>query len=767
MSTRTITSPGVELRESDLSLIAPQNVGTNVFVTGFSQQGPIDEVLKITSSQELDQIYGTPTNSAERYFYYSIQELLNSPANIYTTRLPYGLSAGDGFGSKYSALVYPAETIVGSISAAQTVANDLTEDGISAYVLGAPTHMELTQEEYQSIINGTGFDWSSTTSTTFTGVSSLSGAGAIVLNKAQTTINDAFEGYYIGLSDNTGVNPATDFDNILGIKTVNDSNDYTTDYIDVPAGTLQFHLSAEAIYGPNNSISEIMENLTDYSISGREEDDTLSIGVFKLRKSIFATEAFKLDFVLEDAIVGSTNSYRTQTNPYGGPVLPYFIEARDTKSRNVEVIVNKYISNSDAGTNNLDTEGNPIKKTRVYTSQLSANDATVTGIHDDTYSDINVDYADNLYGLGAYSNSSVTTKEIGEIPIKLHRALEGVKNDEIYDIDVVAEAGLGTVFASVKSLSSTSYDEFTNMEDVVDGFRTSNELTDPKALEYRSYYSTIFDLFEQFCSPPHVGGGRGDCIFIADPSRHFFVQGRDAKVLADKANNFQQDIYWPVRHQFSLQNTSYAATYGQWEQVYDAFTGRLVWVPFSGFGAAVMARSDAAAYPWSAPAGFTRGLITNATDMAVNPNQKQRDEFYKNNVNPVAFFPSNGQVVFGQKTLSRKPSAFDRINVRRLFLALERPTKKAAKYFVFEPNTEFTRTRLINTLTPIFENAKNNEGLYDYIIVCDERNNTPEVIDANELVVDIYLKPVRTAEFIRINFFATRTDASFEELINQ
>jgi phage tail sheath protein FI len=220
-----------------------------------------------------------------------------------------------------------------------------------------------------------------------------------------------------------------------------------------------------------------------------------------------------------------------------------------------------------------------------------------------------------------------------------------------------------------------------------------------------------------------------------------------------------------MRHQFELENTSYAATYGNWVQAYDDFTGEKVWVPFSGYQAAIMARSDAAEFAWSAPAGFTRGLVTNALDIAINPNQKQRDELYKININPVMFSASQGIVVFGQKTMSRKPSAFDRINVRRLFLTLERPTKKAAQFFVFEPNNEFTRTRLVNVLTPIFEFAKQNSGVYDYLIVCDERNNTPQVIDSNEMKVDILLKPTRTAEFILVTFTATRTDANFEELI--
>ena len=129
------------------------------------------------------------------------------------------------------------------------------------------------------------------------------------------------------------------------------------------------------------------------------------------------------------------------------------------------------------------------------------------------------------------------------------------------------------------------------------------------------------------------------------------------------------------------------------------------------------------------------------------------------------FFSSEGFAVYGQKTLQTKPTAFDRINVRRLFLTLERAVQRTLKYFVFEPNTDFTRNRIKNVITPIFEYAKNTEGVYDYLIVADERNNTPDTIDNNELIVDIYLKPVRTAEFILVNFIATRTGQNFLELI--
>jgi len=363
--------------------------------------------------------------------------------------------------------------------------------------------------------------------------------------------------------------------------------------------------------------------------------------------------------------------------------------------------------------------------------------------------------------------NSLSPSEAKSLKTELERALDGIKNDDIYDIDVVCEGGLGTIYAASKQADGgekTYYDEYAVLS-AADELRTSNNITGD-GLSLRNHYSTIFNKFEQFVSPPYLGGGRGDCIFIADPLRQIFVQGdTSGKVLNNPTKNFQTDIYWPIRHWFANENTSYAATYGNWALVFDSYSGRQIWAPFSGFAGALMARTDAATFPWFAPAGFTRGLVTFANDIAVNPNQKQRDELYKANINPVAQFPNQGLVVFGQKTLSKKSSAFDRINVRRLFLSLERPTKKVSRFFVFEQNTEFTRTRIVNTLTPIFERAKNNEGLYDYMIVCDERNNTPQVIDANELVVDIYIKPTRTAEFILVNFYATRTDANFEELI--
>jgi len=259
---------------------------------------------------------------------------------------------------------------------------------------------------------------------------------------------------------------------------------------------------------------------------------------------------------------------------------------------------------------------------------------------------------------------------------------------------------------------------------------------------------------------------RKDLIFIADPLTNIFVQGSNVKTLDVPTNTFAGNIYWPLRNQFATLNTSYACTFANCVKVTDVASSQEVWVPFSGFAAAAMANTDSNYQPWYAPAGFTRGVLAGANDIAIYPKQKQRDQLYKANLNPVTFFPAEGFVIFGQKTLQKKPSAFDRINVRRLFLSLETSTRDTVKYFVFEPNTLFTRTQVLNSVTPIFDNARNTQGIYDYLIICDERNNTPSVIDDNTLVIDIYIKPVRTAEYILCNFYATRTGTSFQEIIS-
>jgi hypothetical protein len=363
--------------------------------------------------------------------------------------------------------------------------------------------------------------------------------------------------------------------------------------------------------------------------------------------------------------------------------------------------------------------------------------------------------AENLYAHGAFKIADGNSAETGNIPAKLDRLFEVAENLDLYPLDILCEAGLGTVYVGTKGGTTRFDDE--QFFDIDDLYVTQTQ----GGTETMVNYKTIANRYINFCQTL-----RKDCLVVLDNLRYIFVQGNNVKVLDDKANKyFSKHIYWPLRHLFNTINSSYACTYGNWVKVQDPASNRQVWVPASGFVAAAMANTDSNFQPWWAPAGFTRGILSNINDVAFMPKQKHRDQMYKIGINPIAMFPNDGFVIFGQKTLQSKPSAFDRINVRRMFLYAERAVRNTIKYFVFEPNTLFTRQQVLNVLTPIFERIKQTQGLYDYMIVCDDRNNPPDVIDQNEMVVDIYLKPVRSAEFILVNFYATRTSQDFSELI--
>ncbi len=775
MAKRTIQSPGVEIRESDLSLRTTQT-GTTTYVAGFASEGPTDEVIGLGNISEFEQVFGTPKTPAERYFYHTSRAALNSNGKLLVNRLPYGEGSGQGFGSKVSVLAYPA--VVWDRTTTSIVASADTPE--ATYLLGAPTQFEMTDAEYLKYKNGELFEQSSTLKTSFTGLTDLSGAALVVVNKGQTVVDGQFNGYYVGVSDNTNLNPATDFDAIVDVKTTTAAPGATglSSFTDVPAARFEFALTATPEFGDNpatNSISQVMEDrITGYDISDREFDDTLNIGVFKLRQSVFSKDANKLDYLLEEGYNGSVGAFRQRNAENGGAPVNFSLDTVNDQSRNIDVIVNPFIADAFNGVQ-LNADGTPKKKVRVYTQAFV--DGLAGGSISPTAAGLPVNFfaanfsdevakADSLLPLGSYGEVSLSDKKIGSIPLKLDRALDRVRNDRKFDIDLIAEGGLGTVHTYMETanatLSARGFDD-TRTTDAIEALRTSGDL-DSTGEEARTAYTTIFNRFATFAGPVK-DGGRGDILFVADPLRQILVGGKSSKVQKDPSKNFYTDIYWAMRHQFSNANTSYATVFANWMKVYDNYTGLYCYVPSSGFATAKMTATDSEIGPWGAPAGFNRGVITDADDLAISPNQRQRDDLYTVNLNPVANFADQGNVFFGQKTLLKKPSAFDRINVRRTFLYLEKITKKTMQFFLFENNTLFTRTRVANTLTPFFERVKAADGLYDFMIVCDERNNTGEVVDQNELVVDIYLKPVRTAEFVLVNFYASRTDTNFEELI--
>lgn len=207
--------------------------------------------------------------------------------------------------------------------------------------------------------------------------------------------------------------------------------------------------------------------------------------------------------------------------------------------------------------------------------------------------------------------------------------------------------------------------------------------------------------------------------------------------------------------------SSYAVADSGWKYQFDQYNNTYRWIPLNGDIAGLCAFTDAVRDPWFSPAGFNRGLIKNAIKLAWSPSQTYRDSLYSSGVNPVVSFQGQGTVLFGDKTLQNKPSAFDRINVRRLFIVLERAISEAAKFSLFEYNNDVTRSQFVSLVEPYLRQVQGRGGITDFKVVCDTTNNTPQVIDSNQFVGDIYIKPARSINYIQLNFVAVGTGASF------
>jgi hypothetical protein len=238
------------------------------------------------------------------------------------------------------------------------------------------------------------------------------------------------------------------------------------------------------------------------------------------------------------------------------------------------------------------------------------------------------------------------------------------------------------------------------------------------------------------------------------------VQSRGDAIVVVDAESYGATVSQTITAASSI-NSSYAATYWPWLQTIDPGTGQFVWVPASTMIPAVYAFNDSISEPWFAPAGINRGGLSTVIRAERKLSQGNRNDLYSGNVNPIATFPGQGVVVYGQKTLQKKASALDRVNVRRLLIALKSYISQVANNLVFEQNTLATRTNFLNQVNPYLESVQQRQGLFAFRVVMDDSNNTPDVIDRNQLVGQIYLQPTKTAEFIYLDFNILPTGATF------
>ena len=254
-------------------------------------------------------------------------------------------------------------------------------------------------------------------------------------------------------------------------------------------------------------------------------------------------------------------------------------------------------------------------------------------------------------------------------------------------------------------------------------------------------------------------------ISLAETRKDVIVFFSPAK--SDVVDNAGSEAAACVTQAASIGSSSYAFLDCNWKYQYDKYSDVYRWVPLNGDIAGLCAKTDIEKDPWFSPGGLNRGQIRNVVKLAWNPTKTERDTLYVKGINPVVNFQGEGTVLFGDKTLLSKPSAFDRINVRRLFIVLEKSIARAARFSMFEFNDQFTRAQFVALVEPFLRDVQGRRGITDYRVVCDDTNNTGEVIDRNEFVGDIYIKPARSINFIQLNFVAVRTGVAFEEVVGK
>jgi hypothetical protein len=317
-----------------------------------------------------------------------------------------------------------------------------------------------------------------------------------------------------------------------------------------------------------------------------------------------------------------------------------------------------------------------------------------------------------------------------------------------------------TTYPFTKSFSngtdslSESAIPLTNLRDAYNQFKDPEEVDVSVIMTGKSAHGVHGEGLANYISD-NITTVRKDCVSVVSPQH------------ADVVNNPLDVLEDVTQFRSVLRSTSYQVIDSGYKYQYDPFNDIYRWVPLNGDIAGLMARTDRERDPWWSPAGYQRGQIKNVVKLAFNPNKAQRDELYKNDINPVISQRNKDTVLFGDKTALGRNSAFNRINVRRLFIVLQKAIATASEILLFEFNDAFTRTQFRNMVVPYLRDIQGRRGIYDFRVVCDETNNTGEIIDNNQFVGDIYIKPAKSINEIVLNFVAVRTGVEFEEVVGQ
>ena len=697
-----LVSPGVQVREIDLTDIVPA-VSTSIGAyAGHFNWGPIGDVINLSSEKDLARYFGAPSKAMAQSYH------------LAATFLRYG------------------ETLL--------VSRAIDEDTALNASSGDANGTTAGSDGAKLIRNRADFDQMNTGTVTGCFYARCPGEYG---NSLKVMVQPAGVPTRFTISQLEVITDTyTDSDKAIQI-TVLDPDDHLTNGI---------HVSFRAIRAKNDWVNDLENNESGFYLSN-EDTDGYGNKTYILANDSAGTEIYDPDSVYAANYTGTT------TPPDETVVI-------DSPSRGFMY--------APPEAEEFETAFADAPGTSVYAQEYGATNDELNVLVIDVDGKFSGTPGSVLERFGNLSAAKDAKKEDGStIYYKdvINTSSKFIFVDNLDDLidgadDVIVDDGINTVtteFSAANSVNGSLWQA--QLVDGADGDRSSGNVynalelfADPETLDLNLIFAendteSSITIANQLI---YIAEKRKDCVAFISPDLEVVEQNTDDAKLDKVLSKFNR-----------LTSTSYAVFDSTPIYVYDKYNDEYIWIAASGSTAGLCARTDIVRDPWWSPAGYNRGQLLGITKLALNPKQNQRDALYKARVNPIVSFPGEGTILFGDKTAQAKPSAFDRINVRRLFIVLEKAISKFAKYQLFEFNDTFTRTQFKNIVDPYLRDIQGRRGITDFLVVCDESNNTSEVIDSNRFVADIYIKPARAINFITLNFVATRTGVEFNEVVGK
>jgi len=731
-----LSSPGISVREVDLTR-GGVNASINVVagIAGPFQKGPVNEVVRINNEKELIDIFGGPGPSLTDYHYetwYAASNFLSYGGQLDVVR------SGGG------TLMVNANAAVGIASTTGLVIENLddynnNESTATDFYWGAKNPGSWAENLKVAIIDNGGDQRLTGISTTTYG--NVAGSGTV--NK-RTQVGYALTQALSGTSIGVGTYAAAgNNDYLKGIVTK-----VGKDFVDVKVVSTVIAGVETARSYQENSQYEFKAGRIGFSSASGEA----GIGTYS---TLTVTDWYNQQNILTGSADGGTdqitlkwkailpkpqdNAYVLDRSGLADSVNIVVIDGDGEITGNTGALLEKFGNLSKA----QDSEGSPNKN--IYYKDVLANESEYI------YAGLDpVNAADSFHNTGPSpsgfsSGNTPNADSVGAWGQNAKNTKFNYIGNEIYTLKGGKDYG-GTVgnFAADLGDTLTAYDKLGDKVNSDIRFLLQGSASGTASVEQAKAQKLI-----SICE------NRKDCVAFISPNRDSVV---NVSSSADQLSNVLS-FFAP------LASSSYAVFDSGYQYFYDRFNKRFAYIPLSSDVAGLCVRTDRDQFPWFSPAGTSRGSLAHSVKLAFNPGQEDRDRLYSSRINPVISLPGSGIILYGDKTALSYQSAFDRINVRRLFITVEKAIESAANAQLFELNDAGTRSNFVNIVEPFLRDVQSKRGVTDFLLVCDETNNTPDVIDRNEFVADIFLKPARSINFIGLTFVATRTGVSFSEVV--